>query len=95
MTIQELFKDPSTWTKGAYARNEQGKSVGARSGDAKCFCLQGALAHCYGGTPDYYKISDKVSEELYSRCYLDTIAWNDAPERTFEEVKQLVTELNV
>jgi len=91
MKIQELYSnDPSRWTKGSDARDINGATVDVDDVSAVCWCLLGASARCYGKgrcIEMHDKIVDKVG------CCVSH--WNDAPGRTFEEVKALVEELDI
>ncbi|MFI5404981.1 MAG: hypothetical protein ACHQ1D_00560 [Nitrososphaerales archaeon] len=89
MKIKELLKNRWKWTKGAFARTWYGTKTEYYSSNASRFCLLGALLKCYNfdfeepGTKIELKIGGTISE------------WNDNPDRTFAEVKQLVEELDI
>jgi hypothetical protein len=79
------------WTKEAFARDVNGKSCDYNS--AVCFCGIGAVrvAICKSV---YISNLDLCNEDSYitARDYLDEVSdywlsWQDAPERTFPEVK--------
>jgi len=99
LKVRELLSDESKWTKGTYARNSENIRVYATSLEASRWCLVGALRKCYPGFgEDYYeaqrKIENTLGHSIHSFvCYLPD--WNDAPERTFKEVKDLVNKANV
>jgi hypothetical protein len=42
-SVEELFSNPSKWTKGEFARDEDNNPCDAGSAVACCFCLQGAI----------------------------------------------------
>lgn len=65
---RELISDPKRWTRGAYARNEQGAACGARNPAAVCWCASGALIKCGGGAPFAGGISDALLELLKREC---------------------------
>lgn len=44
---RELLSDPARWTKGQFARNKKGSDTYSTSGDAVCWCVQGALRKIY------------------------------------------------
>jgi len=91
MKIQELYSnDPSRWTRGANARDINGEMVDVDSNSATCLCLLGASIKCYGWSR-WSAIYDKIVDKVGCRVS----AWNDAPERTFEDVKALVEELDI
>lgn len=55
-------------------------------------CLMMAAAHCYKEDRDgYNRAWAKLRVELHD----SPIIWNDAPERTFEQVKELVDRLDI
>jgi len=54
-------------------------------------CLIGAIMHAYKGNAPA-SIATKVREHLHITSIL---AWNDAPERTFPEVRALIEELDI
>ncbi len=92
MKIKELLAKPEAWTKGAWARDFQNTSVHGRNPMACCWCLGGALDLCYN-YEEQYAICKLIHNEA---CISLTIAeWNDAPERTHQEVLDLVTRLDV
>lgn len=91
MTLQELFSDSSKWTQQTYARDITGRPVTINDIDAVCFCLMGAIYKCYPSTEE----KAKVIQKLESKRLLNITFWNDARERKFEEVQQLVKELNI
>lgn len=87
MKIKDLLTDESKWTKNTFARNEEGSPTILQQGT--CWCLLGGVRFCYlDGQETETKIRDKLN--------VDSIAlWNDAPERTFSDVKKLVEELDI
>jgi hypothetical protein len=108
MKIWELFDQETKWTKGSYGRcvGRLGTllSCGSKDEDACCWCLAGAINKCYpGGKTEhgnvYVLLADAISEKTghqSDRLAHDIIvSWNDAPSRTFQEVYDLVKELDV
>lgn len=88
-TLQEFFADESRWTKGYYFRDENGSPCSLE--EATCACLAGARRIVYG---DNTKEEDTIKDLLYDS--LGIIGnWNDASERTIEDVRKLVRELNI
>ena len=86
----------SGWTQNAYARDSQEKPTYPCRNNAESWCLSGALiAAVYnlrGGV--YYSSDDaekafKLSEDLGLPCG-DTAEWNDNPDRTKEQVVDLL-----
>ena len=85
-TLQELFKNPKRWTKGRYKDRKT-------YDESTCFCLIGGIIAVYG---DDRRVEYKVSRYLESttgNCSISS--WNDNEQRTFEDVRKLVEELNI
>lgn len=102
MKIRELYSDPSKWTKRAYARDPEGEPDFPRSQYAVCWCLDGAIELCYPSGAVRDPIYEKVGCILAPHWANDRIRqtmeiqrWNDAKERTFEDVKRLVEGLDI
>jgi hypothetical protein len=93
MKIRELLTDESKWCKNVTARDINGNPINGDSEDAACWCLGEAFDVCYKGQ------EQSVVTEAWYRIYAATgipfCRWNDAPERTFKEVKELVDRLDV
>ena len=87
MKVKELLSDESKWTQGCYARDAFGVSIPFDADAAVCWCLAGAIHRVYGPEPIHLRILRRVNGSLSE--------WNDAPDRTFAEVKALVEELDI
>ena len=68
----------------------QNSSVSIEDKAACKFCLYGAILKCYGKC-GAIRIMRKVEENL--SCSIFT--WNDAPNRTFYEVRDLAVKLDI
>ena len=90
MKAWELLDSPEKWTRGWYARTEYGDRTGANCVDATCWCMKGAITHCYP-----YGLWDVVIATLMQRLGPHFTAWNDAPSRTWEEVHAVLKELDI
>lgn len=104
MKAHELLSDASRWTTGVFARDVQGyRAVWWDHANAWSFCLRGALRSAYGFDPGklvnpaYDKAEERVLVALGfpadATCALNQ--WNDAPKRTFDEVRSLLLRLDV
>lgn len=95
MKIKEFYSDSSRWTQRVLARDKNGHEVFFGDKEAYSFCLLGVIAHCYDKDPR--KIERKITEKIkqISKPGTTILSWSDDPERTFEEVKALVDELDV
>ena len=85
-TMQEWFDDnPLKWCKGVSIMYYTG-------GKPKSCCLIGALSVVYSLNADYFRVQTKIMKHLDIN---HIPSWNDAPERTFADIKALVKELNI
>ena len=85
-TVAELFEDPKRWIKENMSTDIQGNPTNVN--EAVCWCLMGAMLKIY---PKYTHAWDAVINELNGKL----ITWNDAPERTHEEVIALCKKLGI
>lgn len=93
MKIRELLSDASKWCSINYAKNKEGQDTDVRSADAVCWCLEGAIRHCYE-IYEYAVVSQKLTKASYKLFPKRSIAlsvFNDDPLTTFEDIQQLVT----
>lgn len=94
MKVRELLSSPEKWTKRAFARSENNIRVHSLSERAVCWCLMGGIVKCYNDPIEKQLVINKVCAVIFPKA--NSIAeWNDASERTFKEVKQLVEELGI
>jgi len=80
-----LISRPEAWTKHTNARDAQGKKIASRNPAAVCFCGFGALMRV---NPE--KTAKRDQTYFYLKRIvpdrLDYVEWQDAPERTHDEV---------
>lgn len=90
MKIRELLSAPSRWIKRDLARDVDGNQVHPIAAESVCWCLIGAVVRCY-------RESEQVAiiKKIQAGVGMFGSDWQDAPERTFEEVRQLVEELDI
>jgi hypothetical protein len=86
---------PERWTQHVYAKTKTGDVVPPECASACCWCLMGALRLA----------CDQVDADDDEEVFIETCSalersaasaiprWNDAPERTFEDVVKLLTEV--
>lgn len=97
MKAYELLSSKEKWAKRAYAYDEKGAPCDPRDEKAVCFCLLGAIDRCYGKTPMRVRSKDiflGVLEKLKNKVG-NVPHWNDAEERTYEEVVAVLKELDI
>ena len=90
MKIYELLDSPDKWTRCNYAKTKDGDYCKSNSSNACCWCLYGAMLKCYPG--DHFLQIKRILESTLG-VWIET--WNDEPERTFEEVRQLCINLDI
>lgn len=108
--VNDILKTEDNWTKRVYAReSKDSPQIPPDAPEATCFCLKGAImrsCNCHATTNDsnfpqwatYFDICHKVNTYIiqnYKEPYPSMEDWNDAPERTFDEVKKLVEALDI
>lgn len=95
--IHELLRDPKSWTKHAFARNEHDEPVASCSPQACKWSVVGAMNFCYQDNPE---MMDEVRDKLYAilndrKCYDLLIVYNDRPGTTHDDILNLVVEADV
>lgn len=105
--VKDILKTENNWTKGAYARtSKDAPQISPDNPEATCFCLKGAIIRHCQTTSDtnasewkrFHDTCHKVRVYIiqnYKEYYDSMESWNDAPERTFDEVKKLVEALDI
>lgn len=87
----QLLQDQGSWTQWAASRDAWGKpSNTVLSESARSYCLVGAICR----VTDCLSIYTTRATELYLAYLLGVptlIAWNDAPNRTHQDVLELLT----
>lgn len=99
-TVQELYSNPEKWTQHYLTRNSMGHDTGLCFSQAHCFCLMGAILYVYGNFTTVMReaenrLLDALGERYPSFRGLSYVAWNDAPERTIQEVQEIVKIANI
>ncbi len=85
MKVKELLTGPEKWTQGHLMVDASGTIYGP----PVRWCLLGAVHHCYG------KQASPIAIQINERLGWGMVKWNDQPERTFEDVRQLVNEMDI
>lgn len=89
-TLQELFSKDGSWTQGCIARDRNGQECSEDSTEAICWCLYGGTHKIYG-----YPMSSLIKENVRNILGISIVKWNDEKERTIEDIRNLVKELNI
>lgn len=95
MKVHKLLSSPDRWTQGVYARTAEGEECRINDEKAVCWCIYGAINKCYSVPGDREKAYERVRLALPEGEGGLVSIFNDAPERTYEEVYTLVKELDV
>ena len=85
MTLQELFAKENSWCQGFLTM--------PRGGDASSWCLMGGLIECYGECANaFYNAKVKLIASLRDEHGhgVSIYTYNDSPDRTIEDIRQLV-----
>lgn len=93
-TLQELFSRQDRWTQRTFAKDVKGDCVDPQAASATCFCLSGGLKRVYGtNMAKYLEVRAKIVDAIPH--YGSITSWNDVSCRRFNEIKELVTRLNI
>ena len=89
--VRELLSAPARWTRGVYARNEQGLAVDPHDPEAVCWCLYGAMIYIVGDSNKRFAVHLDAAEDAINVLsgFISAISvadWQDAPDRTHAEV---------
>lgn len=103
MKVKDIFTSPDRWLKGAWATKPniqyiEGELVSSNDANATCFCLVGAIRHCYRRGDiwtEYSNVVKMVMTELKVESETAVINWNDDKGRVFNDVKDLVNKLDI
>jgi hypothetical protein len=95
MKAIDILTDPSCWTQEAFARDKDGELCRPCNDRAEKWCVLGALMRAYGygaAMDNAIRALSQVIPSLDGDSISgeDIAAWNDAPERTFDEVRKFI-----
>ena len=89
---RELLTPEGAWTKEGWARNKQHWFVAPESPNAVCWCARGALRKVSGGYTREELDAEIVLQDTLGLTHTGSIAdWNDAEERTQDDVLEAFT----
>lgn len=91
-SLQELFARAARWQKGWFAATRKGVRCYSDDPNAVCFCLFGGLERVYGTGVKNQQMVNRLKQTLPDTSF---VAWNDAPERTIQDIRALVKKAGV
>lgn len=96
--VCQLLNHPSNWTKFAFCRDLLGKKSNFENAD--CFCLSGAILKAYPKHNSFQieELENKCLKEIRRKTgknYHLISTYNDAPNTKFEDVREIITKLNI
>ena len=92
MKVKELLESKENWIKGHCALTKNNELTSSNSADAAKWCLIGAIIRCYG-VVGFAEFITEIKQHILP--FSSVSLWNDTPNRTFEEVKELVNRLDI
>lgn len=94
MKPSELLDSPEKWTKGAWGRCKDGSACDCRDERATCWCIIGAIYKCFSNEARIEKLLKEMRDSLNLSEH-PLMWWNDNPERTYEEVIDLLKKFDL
>lgn len=98
LKLQRKLNHQYRWTQGSEARNADGTPVWAYDRTACCWCLIGAANAVTATFGENRQLLVALQSRAYTRpdewgevFEMPLDEWNDDPERTFREVRELIT----
>jgi hypothetical protein len=95
--VKDILSDPSKWTQGFFARDKLGQPCEPLDENAVQYCIVGALMRAYGRGQRYaaYARAMKAIAAIYGEAPITIDDWNDAPDRTFDDVRRVLEAADV
>lgn len=99
--VSEVLVSSNHWTKGAFARSSHPKApADVFDPKAEQFSLGGAINKVYGRShikalPSLIKTQVREYLQEHFEHYLSIEEWNDHPDRTFEDIQQVIQALDL
>lgn len=101
MKVKELLTT-KTWIKGAHASTNRDSvmlpCIDPCSDEAKCWCLSGAILHCYRDPEERYAARVAIVAaiaEFYPSRSMDIVEFNDMPETKWRDVQRVIMHAGV
>lgn len=95
MLVSELLDSPEKWVQGVYATDKNDTSCFPYNQEACRWCLAGAIIRCYGIRNCWSASYGRAIDKLRKLIRKNISDWNDAPGRTFDEVRKAVLEAGI
>jgi len=91
MKAHEVLSDEGKWTREVMARTSEGRTCFEESLTACSWCVEGALSLAYPRLADNYEATDRIENKIGRKIH----RWNDDPKTTFDDVRNLLLELDI
>ena len=95
MKAYEILSDPNRWIQRSYAKDKDGKPVAIADEKAFCFCAAGALHRAYPDPDTFFQQGERLNVHLEEIGFHSISQWNDAPDRTHDEVVATLKHLDI
>jgi hypothetical protein len=95
MKVKDLLRTPHAWTQKTLAKDMNGNKVSPGDPSACCFCLYGAVCYCYSEPNTKLRVLNLIRSTLRLPSVIEITSWNDAKERTLEEVIAIADALDI
>lgn len=93
MKAYQLLEKPEAWTKGAAARDRDGRSVDFNHPDAICWCVTGAIEKCYPCNISNRDARNRLKAAVRAVDWIHK--WNDAQTTTHSQVLEVLKACDV
>lgn len=95
MKVHELLADKSRWTTGYMARDAVGRACSPKSDKAVCWCMLGAIDHCYP-VSEVGRIADRVRRAIIEQKISDFYSVSNMNDNHgYDTVIKLARELDI
>lgn len=94
MTVRELLSEEKKWTKGNYAKDDNGFALNyheLRSSRAVCWCLSDAIDYCYDLISEQDEARNKIAELIGDNI----TGFNDNEKTTFADIRRVIEEARI
>ncbi len=97
MKVKELLKNPQNYTKGSFARNQDGVACDMADERASSWCVMGMMYKCYSyGTEELMEAFAKLRTAIKLKYGVSSLLiFNDLPNTTPEMLLEMAEQADV